>query len=63
MQTSDRLKTLGGGVFARTDQRKQAYRLEEETHDQCPLIDLSLGSSDLPPPQPVLDAMSAALHE
>ena len=63
MQTSDRLKTLGGGVFARTDQRKQAYRLEAETHDQRPLIDLSLGSSDLPPPQPVLDAMSAALHE
>ena len=46
MQTSDRLKSLGGGVFARTDQRKQVYRLEAESGDRFPLIDLSLGSAD-----------------
>ena len=63
MQTSDRLNSLGGGVFARTDQRKQAYRVDAESGDRFPLIDLSLGSADLPPPQPVLDAISQAIHE
>ena len=63
MHISDRLKTLGGGVFARTDQRKVAYRQAAESHGQHPLIDLSLGSSDLRPPQPVLDGMAQAIFE
>jgi hypothetical protein len=47
MLTSRRLEALGNGVFARTDQAKQAYR---ENTGAPPLIDLSLGSTDLQPP-------------
>ncbi|MGB1416046.1 MAG: aminotransferase class I/II-fold pyridoxal phosphate-dependent enzyme [Synechococcus sp.] len=63
MQISDRLGPLGGGVFARTDQRKQTYRQAPESQGRPPLIDLSLGSSDLRPPQQVLDAMAEALQD
>ena len=60
MLTSRRLEALGNGVFARTDQAKQAYR---ENTGAPPLIDLSLGSTDLQPPVEILQAMAAAVEE
>ena len=61
MHTSRRLAALGGGVFARSDARKQAYRDEAQASGGVGLIDLSLGSSDLRPPSPVLRAMGEAI--
>ena len=49
MPISERLKTLGSGVFGRVDAEKRIYRLSEQ-QQQRPLIDLSLGSSELKPP-------------
>ena len=60
MRVSKRLAELGNGVFARTDRAKLAY--QQRGGDQ-PLIDLSLGSSDLPPPPDVLRSMAAAIKE
>ena len=60
MPTSKRLAALGNGVFARTDRAKQAYR---ELGSDLPLIDLSLGSTDLRPPQGVLQCMADAMHD
>ena len=61
MRISNRLEALGNGVFARTDERKRLYRCSAQ--QLCPgLIDLSLGSSDLPPPDQVLQAMAEAMH-
>ena len=64
MPSSDRVAQLGSGVFARNDQRKQAYltgRAQGDS-DPGPLIDLSLGSTDLPPPPVALEAMAATLQ-
>jgi aspartate/methionine/tyrosine aminotransferase len=71
MPISERLALLGSGVFARNDQRKLAYARRLETlagggssggHAlPPPLLDLSLGSTDLPPPPPCLEAIAAAL--
>jgi len=70
MPVSERVARLGSGVFARNDQRKQAY-VDGRAKDpggwdsgplSGPLIDLSLGSTDLPPPAVALEAMAAALQ-
>jgi aspartate/methionine/tyrosine aminotransferase len=63
MPVSERLSRLGSGVFARNDQRKQAYRQRRlESPDQLPsLLDLSLGSTDLQPPPAALEAIAEAL--
>ena len=54
------MAALGNGVFSRTDRAKQAYL--QGGGDQ-PLIDLSLGSSDLRPPAEVLESMAVAIDE
>jgi aspartate/methionine/tyrosine aminotransferase len=61
MPISERVAMLGSGVFARNDQRKQAYSPSGE--DPAGLIDLSLGSTDLPPPPVALEAMARALQQ
>lgn len=61
MLTSRRLAALGNGVFARNDARKQAYRSASGRNGAPGLIDLSLGSSDLPAPPSVLRAMADAV--
>ncbi len=58
MPISERVSQLGSGVFARNDQRKLAYHRRGLGP---PLLDLSLGSTDLPPPAPCLEAIAAAL--
>jgi aspartate/methionine/tyrosine aminotransferase len=58
MTTSERVSHLGRGVFARNDRRKTAYRSRGEGP---PLLDLSLGSTDLMPPPVCLEAIAAAL--
>ena len=61
---SDRVQRLGSGVFARNDQRKLAYgqRLRLSSGNTLPpLLDLSLGSTDLAPPPQALEAIAAAL--
>ncbi|MFN9546538.1 MAG: aminotransferase class I/II-fold pyridoxal phosphate-dependent enzyme [Cyanobacteriota bacterium] len=67
MSCSERVAQLGSGVFARNDQRKQAYaegRAERSPQGDCDdLIDLSLGSTDLQPPPVVLQAMATALQQ
>jgi aspartate/methionine/tyrosine aminotransferase len=60
---SDRVARLGNGVFARNDQRKQAYMQARRPSDGEGLIDLSLGSTDLPPPPVALEAMGRALQQ
>ena len=60
MRLSKRLAALGNGVFSRTDRSKLAY--QQGTGDQ-PLVDLSLGSSDLRPPAEVLKSMAVAIDE
>ena len=60
MLTSRRLDRLGSGVFDRNDQRKQLYCSSAAAASQ-PLVDLSLGSTDLEPPPEALEAMAAAL--
>ncbi|MEB3277093.1 MAG: aminotransferase class I/II-fold pyridoxal phosphate-dependent enzyme [Cyanobacteriota bacterium] len=62
-RVSARVSRLGSGVFARNDQRKATYRLQAGQHNGTlpPLLDLSLGSTDLQPPPVCLDAMAAAL--
>jgi aspartate/methionine/tyrosine aminotransferase len=62
MRTSERLEALGAGVFARMDRRKQAYAASAASVGQ-PLIDLSLGSTDLQPPKAVLDVFAGALAD
>ena len=62
MRISNRLEALGNGVFARTDERKRLYRCSTQHGHGPGLIDLSLGSSDLPPPDQVLKAMAEAMH-
>jgi len=60
---SARVKRLGSGVFARNDQRKAAYsqRAGQPNSTLPPLLDLSLGSTDLQPPAVCIEAMAAAL--
>jgi aspartate/methionine/tyrosine aminotransferase len=62
MPISERVARLGSGVFARNDLRKAAYRqrLSDEP-GLPPLLDLSLGSTDLQPPAAALEAIAAAL--
>ena len=60
MPTSRRLEALGNGVFARTDRAKQAHR---DKTGVPPLIDLSLGSTDLQPPEEILRCMAAAVTD
>ncbi len=66
MPISERLSRLGSGVFARNDQRKAAYsaRAAGRGPDGAPLpplLDLSLGSTDLQPPPVALEAIAAGL--
>ena len=61
MITSDRLARLGSGVFDRNDRRKSAYASSERQNHQ-PLIDLSLGSTDLSPPVAAVEAMAEVLQ-
>ncbi|MDI9405174.1 MAG: aminotransferase class I/II-fold pyridoxal phosphate-dependent enzyme [Chitinophagaceae bacterium] len=59
MPISERLSRLGSGVFARNDRRKTAYsRLAADRASGLPpLLDLSLGSTDLQPPPAAIAAM------
>ncbi|MFN9645589.1 MAG: aminotransferase class I/II-fold pyridoxal phosphate-dependent enzyme [Cyanobacteriota bacterium] len=73
---SDRVAKLGSGVFARNDHRKLVYGCSDpglrptgsgasggaEAPPE-PLIDLSLGSTDLQPPAVALEAMARALQK
>ena len=69
MPISERLKRLGSGVFARNDQRKGAYLHRLAAAAANPggsqmlpdLLDFSLGSTDLQPPQASIAAIAAAL--
>ena len=62
MPISERLARLGSGVFARNDQRKLAYGQRQSASPGLPpLLDLSLGSTDLQPPPAALEAIAAAL--
>ncbi len=62
MPISERVARLGSGVFARNDQRKAAYRRRLSAEPALPpLLDLSLGSTDLQPPAAALEAIAAAL--
>jgi aspartate/methionine/tyrosine aminotransferase len=54
---SRRVQRLGSGVFARNDQRKQAYAAGAAERGLPPLLDLSLGSTDLQPPEVAIAAI------
>lgn len=62
MPISERVAGLGSGVFARNDSRKVTYAGRAATGGLPPLIDLSLGSTDLEPPAVALDAMATGLR-
>jgi aspartate/methionine/tyrosine aminotransferase len=61
LHLSDRVAALGSGVFARNDQRKQSYRAAAAAAGLPPLLDLSLGSTDLQPPEVALEAIRGQL--
>ncbi|MFM2174384.1 MAG: hypothetical protein RLZZ54_2311 [Cyanobacteriota bacterium] len=61
MRISERVQRLGSGVFARNDQRKQSYRASAAGLGLPPLLDLSLGSTDLLPPEQAIAAMREQL--
>jgi aspartate/methionine/tyrosine aminotransferase len=61
MPISERLSRLGSGVFARNDQRKSAYASLAASRGLPPLLDLSLGSTDLQPPEAAIEAIAAQL--
>ena len=61
MRISERVQDLGSGVFARNDQRKQSYRSFAAGQALPPLLDLSLGSTDLLPPEQAIQAMQEQL--
>ena len=65
MPISERLSHLGSGVFARNDRRKRVYQQQREVALDAlpPLLDLSLGSTDLAPPTVCLEAIAAALPQ
>lgn len=60
---SERVGRLGSGVFARNDQRKASYceRAADPANNLPPLLDLSLGSTDLLPPPAAIAAMEERL--
>ena len=60
---SERVGRLGSGVFARNDQRKQHYVARAAAQGLPPLLDLSLGSTDLQPPEVAIAAIRAQLGE
>ena len=57
LHRSERVAALGSGVFARNDQRKQAYRAGAVAAGLPALLDLSLGSTDLQPPEAAIQAI------
>ena len=61
MPISDRLEAIGSAVFARIDAAKRVYHDDSSGSDKPPLVDLSIGSADLSPPQALLDTMAAAV--
>lgn len=61
LHLSERVSGLGSGVFARNDQRKQAYRSHADAVGLPPLLDLSLGSTDLQPPEAAIAAIREQL--
>ncbi|MFQ6537564.1 MULTISPECIES: aminotransferase class I/II-fold pyridoxal phosphate-dependent enzyme [Aphanothece] len=65
MPISERLSRLGSGVFARNDQRKAAYaaRARQPGAAGPPLLDLSLGSTDLQPPAVAIEAIRSGLGD
>ena len=63
MPISERLSRLGSGVFARNDQRKSAYASLAASRGLPPLLDLSLGSTDLQPPEAAIEAIAAQLGQ
>ena len=64
---SDRVERLGSGVFARNDGRKLRYRQAladaEPWQSLSPLLDLSLGSTDLQPPPQAIEAIRSQLGQ
>jgi aspartate/methionine/tyrosine aminotransferase len=58
MQIAQRMRPLQANVFADMDRAKASARAAGKT-----IVDLSLGSSDLPTPPHVLDAIAAALPD
>ena len=60
---SERVRGLGSGVFARNDRRKQAYAAAAAAQGLPPLLDLSLGSTDLQPPAVAMEAIRRQLGE
>ena len=60
---SERVRGLGSGVFARNDQRKQAYSATAAGRGLPPLLDLSLGSTDLQPPAVAMEAIGCQLGQ
>ena len=67
MPISERVAQLGSGVFSRNDARKLAYIQGRNGAQGClngrpALLDLSLGSTDLPPPPAAIEAIAQRLH-
>jgi aspartate/methionine/tyrosine aminotransferase len=67
MPISERVAQLGSGVFSRNDARKLAYGQDRSAAQGClngrpALLDLSLGSTDLPPPPAAIEAIAQRLH-
>ena len=62
MNISKRLDRLGEGVFHRNDLRKQLYLATSLENNSAPLFDLSLGSTDLLPPEIVLEAIRDGIN-
>jgi len=58
---SQRIDQLGSGVFARNDRRKLTYMAAAAERGLPPLLDLSLGSTDLQPPEAAIAAIRRAL--
>jgi aspartate/methionine/tyrosine aminotransferase len=67
MPISERVAQLGSGVFSRNDARKLTYVQGRNGAQGClngrpALLDLSLGSTDLPPPPAAIEAIAQRLH-
>jgi aspartate/methionine/tyrosine aminotransferase len=67
MPISERVAQLGSGVFSRNDARKLAYVQARigvlgGLNGRPALLDLSLGSTDLPPPPAAIEAIAQRLH-
>jgi aspartate/methionine/tyrosine aminotransferase len=58
MRFAHRLQSFGSNVFAEMDLAKAQARAQGQS-----IIDLSLGSSDLPTPTPIIETIAAALHD